>query len=284
MAKVGATRAAELTGKSKSTIQRAMDSGKLSFERDANGRRVIDPSELDRVYGLLQMQLGNPAPADGNADAEKVFNAEQIIEMERYKMRVEMLEKQLEAMQEQLEDMREQRNDWQKQAQQVLITSQYSQQQAEELKRKIQLREKKEEEKKQQALHEKMIKLQSQKAENGKAGSVSGQGATSSGGNASGAAAGSSAPRTNVGDRNAANTSSKYRGNGQIPGQKSQPQQTYKQQQSQGQQALKRRPASYQNMVSGTNTGNAKPYQQPQKIIQPANEGLWAKIKRKITA
>ena len=34
MAKVGAQRAAELTGKSKSTIQRAMNAGKLSYEMD----------------------------------------------------------------------------------------------------------------------------------------------------------------------------------------------------------------------------------------------------------
>ena len=42
MAKVGTQRAAELTGKSKSTIQRAMKSGKLSSEKDANGRAIID--------------------------------------------------------------------------------------------------------------------------------------------------------------------------------------------------------------------------------------------------
>ena len=53
MAKVGAQRAAELTGRSKSTIQRSMNSGKLSFEIDGNGRRLIDASELDRVFGLL---------------------------------------------------------------------------------------------------------------------------------------------------------------------------------------------------------------------------------------
>jgi len=52
MAKVGAQRAAELTGKSKSTIQRAMNNGKLSYEMDNNKRRIIDVSELERVYGL----------------------------------------------------------------------------------------------------------------------------------------------------------------------------------------------------------------------------------------
>ena len=34
MAKVGAQRAAELTGKSKSTVQRAMNNGKISFDKD----------------------------------------------------------------------------------------------------------------------------------------------------------------------------------------------------------------------------------------------------------
>ena len=52
MAKVGAQRAAELTGKSKSTIQRSMNNGKLSYEMDTSGRRVIDVSELERVFGL----------------------------------------------------------------------------------------------------------------------------------------------------------------------------------------------------------------------------------------
>lgn len=49
MAKVGAQRAAELTGKSKSTVQRAMKSGKISYEVDHNGRRVIDVAELERA-------------------------------------------------------------------------------------------------------------------------------------------------------------------------------------------------------------------------------------------
>lgn len=68
MAKVGAQRAAELTGRSKSTIQRAMNAGKLSFEIDGNGRRLIDASELDRVFGMLPRELPmarlrNPRPS-----------------------------------------------------------------------------------------------------------------------------------------------------------------------------------------------------------------------------
>mgnify|MGYP001236298465 CR=1 FL=1 len=62
MAKVGAQRAAVLTGKSKSTVQRAMNSGKLSYELDQNGRRVIDVSELERVFGIQQQSVQQAAP------------------------------------------------------------------------------------------------------------------------------------------------------------------------------------------------------------------------------
>ena len=137
MAKVGAQRAAELTGKSKSTIQRAMNSGKLSYELDQNGRRVIDVSELDRAFGLNQSSAGATAPSV----EEELEKASSMIEMERMKMRVKMLESQLEASETQIEDLKAQRDQWQKQASQVLITSQYSQKQAEELAEQLKERE-----------------------------------------------------------------------------------------------------------------------------------------------
>ncbi len=140
MAKVGAQRAAELTGRSKSTIQRAMNSGKLSFELDANGRRIIDVSELDRAFGLK----GNTSSetADSTTSVEKELEkASTMLEMERMKMRIQMLEKQLESAETQLEDLKAQRDQWQKQASQVLLTSQYSQKQAEELAEQLKERE-----------------------------------------------------------------------------------------------------------------------------------------------
>lgn len=42
--------AAEATGKSKSTIQRAIKSGKISAGEDVHGNYQIDPAELYRVY------------------------------------------------------------------------------------------------------------------------------------------------------------------------------------------------------------------------------------------
>ena len=50
MSKVGLMKAAELTGKSASTIHRAMKAGRLSFNMNEHGERVVDASELFRVF------------------------------------------------------------------------------------------------------------------------------------------------------------------------------------------------------------------------------------------
>jgi excisionase family DNA binding protein len=46
--------AAQLTGKDRSTIIRAIEEGRLSATRDERRRYLIDPSELERVYGSLR--------------------------------------------------------------------------------------------------------------------------------------------------------------------------------------------------------------------------------------
>lgn len=162
MAKVGAQRAAELTGKSKSTIQRAMNSGKLSYEVDANKRRIIDVSELERVFGLAPSQASQNTSNDVEAELKK---ATDMIEMERMKMKIKMLEDQLEVAQEQIEDLKGQRDQWQKQAQQVLITSQYSQKQAEDYKAELKNREEQARKRREQMMAERAEKMR-QKAEN----------------------------------------------------------------------------------------------------------------------
>ena len=145
MTKVGAQRAAEITGISKSTIQRAMKSGKLSFTRNENGHREIDVSELERVYGLKAGLDNTGASVEAKVAPsvveQEMQKASTMIEMERMKMRIYMLEQQLETAHTQIDDLKEQRDQWQKQASQVLITSEYSQRQAEELKEKMRQRE-----------------------------------------------------------------------------------------------------------------------------------------------
>lgn len=161
MAKVGAQRAAELTGRSKSTIQRAMNSGKLSYEVDANERRIIDVSELDRVFGLAPQDEGSKSGGNGHAENE-LQKAADMIEMERMKMRIRFLEDQLDSARQQMEDIKGQRDQWQKQAQQVLLTSQYSQKQAEELKEELKERDRKEQERRQHVLEQRMKQMKGQ--------------------------------------------------------------------------------------------------------------------------
>src|SRR5215207_5060799 len=55
--------ASELTGKDRSTITRSVDAGKLSATKDEHGRFLIDPAELERVFGSLAL------PADARIDA-----------------------------------------------------------------------------------------------------------------------------------------------------------------------------------------------------------------------
>ena len=163
MAKVGAQRAAVLTGKSKSTIQRAMNSGKLSFGLDANGRRVIDVSEIERVFGLKKEALQmDSKPAQITEAPTQRANTQDIleaVEKERMAMEIKMLKKQLETASEMIDDLKDQRNKWEKQASQVLITSQYSQKQAEEL--RVQIKEREE-----RARQRRLQNAQMQKAQN----------------------------------------------------------------------------------------------------------------------
>lgn len=153
MAKVGLQKAAELTGKTKATIQRAMTSGRLSFELDESGEKVIDTSELERVYGSTPVKISRDAEAYIKSELQR---AQDMLEVERMKMRVRGLEDQLHMTQTQLDDMKEQRDMWQKQAQQILITNQMSQKQAEDLKQELREREAREREARQKQMEERL--------------------------------------------------------------------------------------------------------------------------------
>jgi hypothetical protein len=54
MPKVSLSEAARLTGKSRVTIHRHIDKGKLAKEIDGTGNPVLDLAELERVYGSLK--------------------------------------------------------------------------------------------------------------------------------------------------------------------------------------------------------------------------------------
>jgi len=158
MAKVGVQRATELTGKSKSTIQRAMKSGKVSYSLD-NGRKLIDVSELERVYGTMTTGAdAGDTPSTPSFEME-LQKAKHTLEIDRLEMKVKMLEEQLDTANAQIDDLKSQRDSWQKQAQQVLLTSEHAQKQSDDRIAELQRRE----DARQQALAKRQAELQRQK-------------------------------------------------------------------------------------------------------------------------
>ena len=54
MPKVTVSEAVELIEPSKSTLYRHMENGTVSYTTDARGQKVINISELQRIYGTLK--------------------------------------------------------------------------------------------------------------------------------------------------------------------------------------------------------------------------------------
>ena len=72
MALVGLKRASELTGKNQSTIHRAMKAGRLSYSLSDSGERLLDISELTRLFPAKSGDdvLRNDARAEPRNDAQ----------------------------------------------------------------------------------------------------------------------------------------------------------------------------------------------------------------------
>ncbi|ELV07221.1 Hypothetical protein F387_01995 [Wohlfahrtiimonas chitiniclastica SH04] len=99
MAIVSITEAAELTGKSRRTIQRHLSQGKLSRTKDATGATGVDISELIRVYGDINVahnhsdnlaSLSQPViqevtcdVTDNTRDKMEIKHLKEIIEMQK---------------------------------------------------------------------------------------------------------------------------------------------------------------------------------------------------------
>ena len=94
--KYTAGQAAKEVGKTKSTITKAIASGKISATKE-NGAWQIDASELFRVFPKETGEKKQQDPPKSNADT---------------------LERLIRSLEEQLEDVRTDRDEWRKQAQQ----------------------------------------------------------------------------------------------------------------------------------------------------------------------
>jgi len=105
--------AAKATGKSKTTIHRALKSGKVSATKMDSGAYAIEPAELHRVFP--------PVPTERNAE-RSIRNEEEHPrnDLGTLRIRLEFTEKERERERQQLEetiaDLREDRDRWRQQA------------------------------------------------------------------------------------------------------------------------------------------------------------------------
>ena len=103
--------AAKAVGKTKSTITKAIASGKLSAIENDNGAWEIDASELYRVYP--------PTPLE----TVEIEQNDTLKEMVGNSKEIEALERLLKAAEEQIYDLKADRDEWRKQANQLLLTN-----------------------------------------------------------------------------------------------------------------------------------------------------------------
>lgn len=103
--------AAKAVGKTKSTITKAIASGKLSAIKNDNGAWEIDASELYRVYP--------PTPLE----TVEIEQNDTLKEMDGNSKEIEALERLLKAAEEQIYDLKTDRDEWRKQANQLLLTN-----------------------------------------------------------------------------------------------------------------------------------------------------------------
>ena len=109
MPELSLSQAAKLTGKSKSTINRAIKTGKISAARHEDGSYSIDPAELSRAF--------NMEPPEGVKRRDAEPDETRLLE------RIEALETMLSREREMSADLKEDRDRWRQQAT-ALLTDQ----------------------------------------------------------------------------------------------------------------------------------------------------------------
>ena len=102
--------AAIAVGKSKATISKAIKSGKISADKQANGSYKIEPSELHRVY----------PPALSTVEPERIETPNSMVVNLRETIG---LEYELKAARQRISDLEDDREHWRQQANRLLTHS-----------------------------------------------------------------------------------------------------------------------------------------------------------------
>jgi hypothetical protein len=108
------TTAARAVGLNRTTILRAIKSGKISGAKDEHGEWHIEPCELHRVYPPVSR-------TEERSDATPQYAPAEDVEL---RIRATLAEARLADLKATLDDMRSQRDNWQTVAQRLAITDQ----------------------------------------------------------------------------------------------------------------------------------------------------------------
>lgn len=116
--KLSLIKAAEASGKSKSTINRAIKSGKLSAHRNEDGSYSIDPSELSRAFPPAERVIHPTEPE--RTPPEPVYVKDLEARLEAAQQRLHDAHDRLTEKDEIITDLRSDRDTWRQQATRLL--------------------------------------------------------------------------------------------------------------------------------------------------------------------
>lgn len=131
MAKLNITQAAKTADVHRSTLQRHIKQGKVSYELDDKGDKCIDVAELQRVYGALKSST--TPKTDAVHDAELQHAASHT---------TEILQQQLQNLELQIEELKKDKDEYRREKEKLLTFLERSQLQLEDLRNREPVREK----------------------------------------------------------------------------------------------------------------------------------------------
>ena len=107
--------AAAATGLNKTTVLRAIKSGKISGSKDEHGQWHVEPAELHRVYPPVASR------ADGSDAVQRDASFDAVVAAE-LQLKLALSEQRLSDLKDVLDEMRSQRDAWQAQVKLLAIT------------------------------------------------------------------------------------------------------------------------------------------------------------------
>lgn len=113
--------AAQQTGKSKSTLSRAIKQGKISASRNDDGSFSIEPAELFRVYKRAYDATAETAKNTKNdAPRNPIATPEKDIEIATLRAELHAARDKIDDLKRQADEIREDRDQWRQQANRLL--------------------------------------------------------------------------------------------------------------------------------------------------------------------